>query len=180
MLGMLSPSYRGALVTSGLFLYVFMGFVIHYYADLLLYVYRKISFNFFCSNRLIAGYYGGRLYKTLRGTKWKRTAFTTAIFYPVIIFGACFLLNFFIWGKKSSGAVPFSTMVALLTMIFGIALPLVFLGFYFGYRKQVTQLIFTSFNIINNYFYYLSVNFHINYLLFNSILLFSLAIFATG
>lgn len=40
-------------------------------------------------------------------------------------------------GKKSSGAVPFSTMLALLTMIFGISLPLVFLGYYFGYRKQV-------------------------------------------
>ena len=114
MLGMLSPSYRGALVTSGLFLYVFMG--------------------------VIAGYYGGRLYKTLRGTQWKRTAFTTAIFYPVVIFGISFLLNFFIWGKKSSGAVPFSTMIALLTMIFGIALPLVFLGYYFGYRKQVGLL----------------------------------------
>jgi len=27
-------------------------------------------------------------------------------------------------------------MVALLVMIFGISLPLVFLGYYFGYRKQ--------------------------------------------
>lgn len=110
MLGMLSPSYRGALVTSSLFLYVFMG--------------------------LVAGYYGGRLYKTLRGVNWKKSAFMTAIFYPLVIFGFCFLLNFFIWGKKSSGAVPFTTMLALLTMIFGISLPLVFLGYYFGYRKQ--------------------------------------------
>lgn len=111
MLGMLSPSYRGALVTSALFLYVFMG--------------------------LVAGYYGGRLYKTLRGLHWKKSAFMTAIFYPFVVFGVCFLLNFFIWGKKSSGAVPFSTMIALLTMVFGISLPLVFLGYYFGYRKQV-------------------------------------------
>jgi len=110
MLGMLSPSYRGALVTSGLFLYVFMG--------------------------LVAGYYGGRLYKTLRGMFWKKAAFYTAIFYPFVVFSVCFLLNFFIWGKKSSGAVPFSTMLALLTMIFGISLPLVFLGYYFGYRKH--------------------------------------------
>lgn len=73
MLGMLSPSYRGALVTSGLFLYVFMG--------------------------LVAGYYGGRLYKTLRGMFWKKAAFYTAIFYPFVVFSVCFLLNFFIWGK---------------------------------------------------------------------------------
>ncbi|CAF0886897.1 unnamed protein product [Brachionus calyciflorus] len=110
MLGMLSPSYRGALVTSALFLYVFMG--------------------------LVAGFYSGRLYKTLRGVNWKKSAFMTAIFYPFVLFGCSFLLNFFIWGKKSSGAVPFTTMLALLTMIFGISLPLVFLGYYFGYRKQ--------------------------------------------
>jgi transmembrane 9 superfamily protein 2/4 len=61
----------------------------------------------------------------------------TALFYPFILFGTIFFLNFFIWGKKSSGAVPFSTMLALLVMVFGISLPLTFLGYYFGYRKQV-------------------------------------------
>ena len=89
--------------------------------------------NFF---RLIAGYYGGRLYKTFRGTQWKKASFMTATFFPLVLFGTSFLLNFFIWGKKSSGAVPFSTMIALLVMIFGVSLPLVFLGYYFGYRKQ--------------------------------------------
>uniref|UniRef100_T1IW28 Transmembrane 9 superfamily member n=1 Tax=Strigamia maritima TaxID=126957 RepID=T1IW28_STRMM len=60
----------------------------------------------------------------------------TATLYPSIVFGTGFFLNFFIWGKHSSGAVPFSTMVALLCLWFGISLPLVFLGYYFGYRKQ--------------------------------------------
>ena len=32
--------------------------------------------------------------------------------------------------------VPFPTMVALLCMWFGISLPLVYLGYYFGFRKQ--------------------------------------------
>jgi hypothetical protein len=40
-------------------------------------------------------------------------------------------------GKRSSGAVPFSTMFAILMMWLGISLPLVFIGFYFGYRKNV-------------------------------------------
>ncbi|CAF4438326.1 unnamed protein product, partial [Adineta steineri] len=47
-LGMLSPASRGALVTAACFLYVFMG--------------------------LIAGYFSGRLYKTIKGSNWKRTA----------------------------------------------------------------------------------------------------------
>jgi transmembrane 9 superfamily member 2/4 len=90
---------------------------------------------------LVAGYYGGRLYKTLKGTQWKKTAFLTAIFYPFVLFSISFVLNFFIWGKKSSGAVPFSTMLALLSMIFCISLPLVFLGYYFGFRKHVSSFV---------------------------------------
>ncbi len=53
------------------------------------------------------------------------------------MFGIGFFLNFFIWGRRSSGAVPFSTMLAILVMWLGISFPLVCLGFYFGYRKNV-------------------------------------------
>lgn len=113
MLGMLSPSSRGALMTSGIFMFVFMG--------------------------LIAGYYSARIYKTIKGREWKRSAFLTATFYPGIVFSTCFVLNFFIWDKHSSGAVPFSTMLSLLCMWFGISVPLVYLGYYFGFRKQPYQ-----------------------------------------
>uniref|UniRef100_V9IL94 Transmembrane 9 superfamily member n=1 Tax=Apis cerana TaxID=7461 RepID=V9IL94_APICE len=110
MLGMLSPASRGALGTCAIFLYVFSG--------------------------LIAGYFSARLYKTMRGRKWRRTALLTATLFPGIVFTTCFFLNFFIWGKHSSGAVPFKTMLALLCLWFGISLPLVYLGYFFGYRKQ--------------------------------------------
>lgn len=112
MMGMLSPSSRGALMTSGIFLYVLMG--------------------------LIAGYFSARLYKTLKGREWKRSAFLTATLYPGIVFGTCFFLNFFIWDKHSSGAVPFSTMISLLCL-FCVNIPLVYLGYYFGYRKHPYQ-----------------------------------------
>jgi len=109
MFGMLSPAARGSLVTAIVFLYVFMG--------------------------LFAGYFTGRMYKTLKGQHWKRSAFLTATLYPGIVFGICFILNFFIWGKHSSGAMPFTTMLALLCMWFGISMPLIFMGYFFGYRK---------------------------------------------
>ena len=51
-----------------------------------------------------------------------------------------FTLNFFVWGVKSSGAVPFGTMFALLVLWFGISVPLVFLGSYFGYRRKSSDL----------------------------------------
>ena len=47
-----------------------------------------------------------------------------------------FTLNFFIWGQGSSGAIPFTTMIVLGLMWFGISVPLVFLGAYFGYRRK--------------------------------------------
>ena len=109
MLGMLSPSSRGALITAGFFIFMFLG--------------------------LHSGYYGGRLYKTLKGQQWKRAAMLTASLYPTVVFGVSFLLNFWIWGQKSSGAVPFTTMIAILCTWFGISVPLVFCGYYFGYRK---------------------------------------------
>ncbi|XP_032622312.1 transmembrane 9 superfamily member 4 isoform X3 [Chelonoidis abingdonii] len=82
MLGMLSPSSRGALMTTACFLFMFMG--------------------------VFGGFSAGRLYRTLKGHRWKKGAF----------------------------CVPFPTMVALLCMWFGISLPLVYLGYYFGFRKQ--------------------------------------------
>uniref|UniRef100_A0A8C5Q0M6 Transmembrane 9 superfamily member n=1 Tax=Leptobrachium leishanense TaxID=445787 RepID=A0A8C5Q0M6_9ANUR len=82
MLGMLSPSSRGALMTTACFLFMFMG--------------------------LFGGFFAGRLYRTLKGHRWRKGAF----------------------------CVPFPTMLALLCMWFGISLPLVYLGYYFGFRKQ--------------------------------------------
>ena len=35
--------------------------------------------------------------------------------------------------------VPFATMLALLCMWMGISVPLVFLGYFFGFRKEVTS-----------------------------------------
>merc|ERR1712151_379586 len=89
---------------------------------------------------VFAGYVSSRLYKVFLGTDWKQTTLLTAFFYPGIFFLIFFILNLFIWGQKSSGAVPFTTMFALLVLWFGISVPLVFLGSYFGFRKAAIEL----------------------------------------
>merc|ERR1739838_290655 len=115
MCGMLSPSSRGALVSAGFVLFMFMG--------------------------LFCGYFAGRLFKTISSGKsdWKSAALQSSTLYPGIIFGVSFILNFFIWGKKSSGAVPFTTMIAILLLWFGISVPLVFLGYYHGQKKSAYE-----------------------------------------
>ena len=87
---------------------------------------------------LFCGYFAGRLFKTLATPKsdWKSAALQSALLYPGVIFGLSFFLNFFIWGKKSSGAVPFTTMICILLLWFGIS------GIEF-LLKNITQIIFS-------------------------------------
>jgi len=114
LLGILSPAHRGALLQSMMLLFTFMG--------------------------IFAGYVSSRIYKVWNGVDWKQTTLLTAFLYPGIFFGIFFILNLFIWGQKSSGAVPFTTMFAMLCLWFGISVPLVFLGAYFGYRRANIEL----------------------------------------
>ncbi|KAF2313029.1 hypothetical protein GH714_008809 [Hevea brasiliensis] len=81
----------------------------------------------------------GFLSPSNRGTEWKRTAFRTAIMFPGIVSAIFFVLNALIWGQKSSGAVPFGTMFALIFLWFGISVPLVFVGSYIGFRKPAIE-----------------------------------------
>merc|ERR1719313_864564 len=89
-----------------------------------------------------AGYTATRLGKVFDGdlTRWKLTTILTSLFYPGIFFFIFFILNLFIWGQKSSGAVPFTTMFALVVLWFGVSVPLVFLGSHVGFRQPTIEL----------------------------------------
>jgi len=109
-LGFLSPANRGSLMTTLLLLYVFMG--------------------------IFAGYFSARTYKMFGETSWQKQTLQTALLFPTINFIVFFILNLFVWHEGSSGAVPFGTMFSLLILWFGISVPLVYLGAYFGYKKN--------------------------------------------
>ncbi|KND01964.1 uncharacterized protein SPPG_02472 [Spizellomyces punctatus DAOM BR117] len=109
VLGFLSPSSRGSLSTVMLVFYVLFGSV--------------------------AGYTSARYYKMFGGEKWKRNVVLTAFLVPGTVFGIFLTLNFFLIGAKSSGAVPFGTMFALMAMWFLVSAPLCFVGAYFGFKK---------------------------------------------
>ncbi|WVZ79173.1 hypothetical protein U9M48_026783 [Paspalum notatum var. saurae] len=113
ILGLLSPSNRGGLMTAMLLLWVFMG--------------------------LFAGYSSSRLYKMFKGSDWKNVTIKTALMFPGTVFAIFFVLNALIWGEKSSGAVPFTTMFALVLLWFGISMPLVFVGSYLGFKKPAIE-----------------------------------------
>ncbi|KAI1301882.1 Transmembrane 9 superfamily member 2 [Halotydeus destructor] len=112
-LGFLSPANRGALMTCSIVLYVCLG--------------------------TPAGYVSARLYKSFGGYKWKMNVTLTALLCPGIVFSIFFILNLLLWGKGSSAAIPFTTLLGLLAMWFGVSLPLTFVGAYFGFKKRVIE-----------------------------------------
>jgi transmembrane 9 superfamily protein 2/4 len=112
LLGFLSPANRGGLLTAFLLLYVFMG-----------------SF---------AGYHSARLYKVFKGKDWKQNTIWTACAFPVFVFVVFFMLNAVEQSahKSTQGGVAIGTLIGLVVLWFGISVPLVFLGSYYGFQKE--------------------------------------------
>ncbi|EPS43189.1 hypothetical protein H072_2845 [Dactylellina haptotyla CBS 200.50] len=109
IIGVLNPSYRGGFVSFGLFLFVFAG--------------------------LFSGYFSSRVYKAFGGENWVKNAALTSLLVPGCIFLAIFVLNLFVWAQASSSAIPFFTLVALVSMWLLISVPLVVLGSWFGFKR---------------------------------------------
>ena len=59
---------------------------------------------------------------------------------PRVVFVVFFMLNLLLWGAGSSAAIPFTTLLALLCLWFGISLPLTFFGSFLGFRKLVSLM----------------------------------------
>ena len=60
------------------------------------------------------------------------------------ILGAISMNNYVICAVLVFPQVPFTTMLGILCMWFGISTPLTFLGYYFGYRKKVSTAAWIS------------------------------------
>ena len=113
-LGFLSPANRGGLVTALLLLFVFAG--------------------------TVSGYKASRLYKLFDGKDWRMNALLSAFLLPGCVFGISFLLNLLVWARQSTSALPFTTLIALMLLWFGVSVPLTFVGSYFGFSKVVYEL----------------------------------------
>eukprot|EP00250_Pteridium_aquilinum_P013772 c21565_g1_i1 orf=428-2404(-) len=113
--GFMSPASRGMLLTGMIILYLFLG--------------------------IFAGYVAVRLWKTMKGdsSDWRSIAWRVACFFPGIAFGIMMVLNFLLWGSKSTGAIPISLFFILLALWFCISVPLTLLGGYFGVRAEHIQ-----------------------------------------
>jgi len=121
MLGFLSPANRGSIIIGQLIFYALMGSV--------------------------AGYTSARLYKSLKGKAWQTTTLLVAVGFPGISSFIFLLLDIQAAIYGSTDAVPFTTLLVLLVLWFGISTPLVFLGAYFGYKKDSIEFPVNTSNI---------------------------------
>jgi transmembrane 9 superfamily member 2/4 len=132
--GVLNPSFRGGFVSVGVGLFVFAGG--------------------------FSGYVSARVYKTFGGQSWRKNMIVvghppstyprsmsiqtdpdqTAVLFPGLIFCLLFILNLFVWAQASSTALPFTTLVGLVSLWLLIQVPLVYIGSWYGYvRAQAWQ-----------------------------------------
>ena len=112
-LGFMNPARRGHLLMGELCFFVLMGFV--------------------------NGFVTSRLYKTFKGKMWQRATATAALGLPGLAFAIFFVMNIVALAQGSTDAVPFTTMLILVVLWFGISTPLVFLGSYFGYKQDAVE-----------------------------------------
>jgi len=112
-LGFLSPSRRGAMLSTTIQLWALLG--------------------------VVSGYIAGRLLKLFNVQAWKNV-FITAMLVPGIVFVAYFALNLVQWAKHASNAVRFTTFLLLVLLWVGVALPLVLIGAAAGFRAGDVKL----------------------------------------
>ena len=112
-MGFLSAANRGALLMAQLYLYALMGGV--------------------------AGYVTARMYKTFKGQSWQKATTWTALGFPGVAFTLFFIWDLMALAHGSTYAVPYTTMVYLLFLWFGISTPLVFFGAHFGYKQDAIE-----------------------------------------
>lgn len=113
VMGFLSPAHRGSLASSLLVLFFLSG--------------------------AHAGYTAARLYKFLGGKGWKRNTTLTALSFPGVVVSVFMIVNMAAWAEGSSNAIPFKYMVLVVTLWFGVSMPLVFGGAYYGYKAKDIQ-----------------------------------------
>ena len=111
--GFLSPARRGSLMNGILVFYILCG--------------------------IFAGYVSSRLYKAFKGRLWQLCTVITATLFPGVAFLLFLFFNVILFFLHSSASAPFLDVIILAAMWCCVSIPLVFLGAYFGYKKEAIE-----------------------------------------
>ncbi|CAK7897343.1 transmembrane 9 superfamily member 3 [[Candida] anglica] len=105
----------------------------------------SLSLSFFVFSGVIPSYIGIILHKYFHNEsltreyppgKYVKLSVLFSGFLPTVVLTIVLTINFFVWAKSSSYALPFGTIVVLLLFFFGLQLPLGVIGGYYGNAKR--------------------------------------------
>lgn len=109
-----SSSKRGSLLSGSLFLFLFFS--------------------------PISGYSSARLYKLFKGKNYKKMIICNLIFFPCLLLTYIVIDNIIFYLEDSSGFISLSSLIKLLFLWFGISSPLVFIGSYYGLKRDIIKV----------------------------------------
>ena len=92
----------------------------------------------FCGSA--GGYFSARVYKLLGGKEWKKNTVGTSVFFPGVLVSMFLVLDVMLMTKGAATAVSFGTVFAVFLLWVGVSTPLMFLGSYFGFRKETVKV----------------------------------------
>ncbi|KAK6463139.1 hypothetical protein DFJ63DRAFT_285760 [Scheffersomyces coipomensis] len=111
-------NHEGALISISIFIFIISGFVSSYIGIIL--------YKFLNNDNINQEYPNDKIIKL---------SLLFGSFLPQSILIIVFFLNFFVWAKDSSSAIPFGTIIILLLLFFLIECPLGIIGGYYGNKK---------------------------------------------
>lgn len=110
LLGLLSPSNRGALSTVMIILYALFG--------------------------VVGSFVSGSIYKFFGGEDWKINMILSPLLVPGFILLSITILNFFLISVHSSGAIPAGTFIAIIAIWFVISIPSSIFGSLIAFKRE--------------------------------------------
>eukprot|EP00948_MAST-09A_sp_MAST-9A-sp1_P000020 g20.t1 len=131
MMGILSPSQRGSLFVA-IIVTILLGSVVSGYV--------AAKFLKFFSRHGGIHSSGSTINGNPRRFSWKLTTALTLSLFPVPVIFLLVLLDLIVWGKGSTSAAPFLSMMVLATLFLFIYIPLGFLGSYAGFMGESMTL----------------------------------------
>lgn len=80
----------------------------------------------------VNGYFGGSLYARMGGKLWIKQMLLSAFLLPVLVCGTAFFINFIAMYYHASRAIPFGSMIAVMSICTFVILPLTLVGTVLG------------------------------------------------
>lgn len=111
---MLNPTMKGQALTNIVLVFVFSG--------------------------TVSGYLASRIFKLFGGKNWKLNTLLTASCFPGTLMGLFLVLNIMLAINGSAKTVSLFTIICAFFLWVGVATPLVFIGSFFGFKRDVIEV----------------------------------------